>query len=150
MFANRPYGSGNMSFGNFNFGPQYYPTPKQFIANPPTYGFDFKSGLPIEHSYTLSFSISQRPMAGYSHAVVSADLGPRDRPQANGESAPRPPPFHQVAHLQVYPDRRSAHPRAHPRSVGGQVLLRLRVPHRANCQHRQLSERLLPQGLRLP
>lgn len=33
MFADRPYGTGNSSFGNFDFDPVYYPTPKEFIAN---------------------------------------------------------------------------------------------------------------------
>ena len=42
MFADRPYGTGNMSFGNFDFDPQYYPSPAQFIANLSSYGFDFQ------------------------------------------------------------------------------------------------------------
>lgn len=42
MFADRPYGTGNMSFGNFDFDPVYYPTPEQFIANLSTWGFDFQ------------------------------------------------------------------------------------------------------------
>ena len=42
MFADRPYGTGNSSFGNFDFDPVYYPTPKEFIANLSTYGFDFQ------------------------------------------------------------------------------------------------------------
>ncbi|KAF4631457.1 hypothetical protein G7Y89_g6670 [Cudoniella acicularis] len=42
MFADRPYGSGNHSFGNFDFDPKFYPSPKQFIANLSTYGFDFQ------------------------------------------------------------------------------------------------------------
>jgi len=33
MFADRPYGTGNSSFGNFDFDPVYYPTPKEFVAN---------------------------------------------------------------------------------------------------------------------
>lgn len=33
MFADRPYGTGNSSFGNFDFDPVYYPTPTEFIAN---------------------------------------------------------------------------------------------------------------------
>lgn len=42
MFADRPYGTGNMSFGNFDFDPVYYPNPEQFIANLSTWGFDFQ------------------------------------------------------------------------------------------------------------
>ncbi|KAI9707856.1 MAG: hypothetical protein M1820_004462 [Bogoriella megaspora] len=42
MFADRPYGTGNSSFGNFDFDPVYYPTPEQFIANLSAYGFDFQ------------------------------------------------------------------------------------------------------------
>ncbi|KAL9087722.1 MAG: hypothetical protein Q9165_006489 [Trypethelium subeluteriae] len=42
MFADRPYGTGNSSFGNFDFDPVYYPTPKEFIANLSAYGFDFQ------------------------------------------------------------------------------------------------------------
>ena len=42
MFADRPYGTGNSSFGNFDFDPVYYPSPKQFIANLSAYGFDFQ------------------------------------------------------------------------------------------------------------
>ncbi|KAI9690866.1 MAG: hypothetical protein M1822_008485 [Bathelium mastoideum] len=42
MFADRPYGTGNSSFGNFDFDPIYYPTPKEFIANLSAYGFDFQ------------------------------------------------------------------------------------------------------------
>lgn len=37
-----PYGTGNMSFGNFDFDPVYYPTPAQFIANLSAYGFDLQ------------------------------------------------------------------------------------------------------------
>lgn len=33
MFADRPYGTGNNSWGNFDFDPVYYPSPKEFIAN---------------------------------------------------------------------------------------------------------------------
>ncbi|GAB7354269.1 hypothetical protein MBLNU459_g4798t2 [Dothideomycetes sp. NU459] len=42
MFADRPYGTGNSSFGNFDFDPAYYPSPEQFIANLTTWGFDFQ------------------------------------------------------------------------------------------------------------
>lgn len=42
MFADRPYGTGNSSFGNFDFDPTYYPSPQQFIANLSAYGFDFQ------------------------------------------------------------------------------------------------------------
>ncbi|KAK5127784.1 hypothetical protein LTR85_004900 [Meristemomyces frigidus] len=42
MFADRPYGTGNSSFGNFDFDPVYYPTPKEFIANLSNFGFDFQ------------------------------------------------------------------------------------------------------------
>ncbi|KAK5223204.1 hypothetical protein LTR99_010293 [Exophiala xenobiotica] len=42
MFADRPYGTGNYSWGNFDFDPEYYPTPDQFIANLSTWGFDFQ------------------------------------------------------------------------------------------------------------
>ncbi|KAF2186991.1 glycoside hydrolase family 31 protein [Zopfia rhizophila CBS 207.26] len=42
MFADRPYGTGNRSFGNFDFDPKFYPNPKGFIANLSDYGFDFQ------------------------------------------------------------------------------------------------------------
>lgn len=42
MFADRPYGTGNYSFGNFDFDPEFYPTPKEFIANLSDWGFDFQ------------------------------------------------------------------------------------------------------------
>ena len=42
MFADRPYGTGNYSFGNFDFDPVYYPTPREFIANLSSWGFDFQ------------------------------------------------------------------------------------------------------------
>jgi alpha-D-xyloside xylohydrolase len=42
FFADRPYGTGNYSYGNFDFDPKYYPTPEQFIANLSSYGFDFQ------------------------------------------------------------------------------------------------------------
>jgi hypothetical protein len=37
-----PYGTGNMSFGNFDLDPTFYPTPGQFIANLSDHGFDFQ------------------------------------------------------------------------------------------------------------
>lgn len=37
-----PYGTGNSSFGNFDFDPVFYPTPKEFIANLSSSGFDFQ------------------------------------------------------------------------------------------------------------
>lgn len=42
MFADRPYGTGNMSFGNFDFDPAFYPTPEEFIANLSRSGYDFQ------------------------------------------------------------------------------------------------------------
>lgn len=42
MFADRPYGTGNSSWGNFDFDPVYYPTPVEFIANLSDWGFDFQ------------------------------------------------------------------------------------------------------------
>ncbi|KUJ17467.1 uncharacterized protein LY89DRAFT_733318 [Mollisia scopiformis] len=42
MFADRPYGTGNSSFGNFDFDPQFYPTPKKFISDLSAAGFDFQ------------------------------------------------------------------------------------------------------------
>ncbi|KAK5163173.1 uncharacterized protein LTR77_010957 [Saxophila tyrrhenica] len=42
MFADRPYGTGNYSYGNFDFDPEFYPTPGQFIANLSNWGFDFQ------------------------------------------------------------------------------------------------------------
>ena len=42
MFADRPYGTGNYSFGNWDFDPEFYPTPKEFIANLTDWGFDFQ------------------------------------------------------------------------------------------------------------
>jgi alpha-glucosidase (family GH31 glycosyl hydrolase) len=42
MFADRPYGTGNYSWGNFDFDPRYYPTPEQFIANLSHWGYDFQ------------------------------------------------------------------------------------------------------------
>ncbi|KAF2456052.1 glycosyl hydrolases family 31-domain-containing protein [Lineolata rhizophorae] len=42
MFADRPYGTGNHSFGNFDFDPEFYPDPDAFIANLSSWGFDFQ------------------------------------------------------------------------------------------------------------
>ncbi|KAI7474541.1 hypothetical protein KC357_g5200 [Hortaea werneckii] len=42
MFADRPYGTGNYSYGNFDFDPVYYPTPENFIQNLSDWGFDFQ------------------------------------------------------------------------------------------------------------
>jgi alpha-glucosidase (family GH31 glycosyl hydrolase) len=41
-FADRPYGTGNRSWGNFDFDPKFFPDPKAFIADlNATYGIDF-------------------------------------------------------------------------------------------------------------
>lgn len=37
-----PYGSGNWSFGNFDFDPKFYPSPVEFIANLTKRGYDFQ------------------------------------------------------------------------------------------------------------
>lgn len=42
MFADRPYGTGNSSFGNFDFDREFYPTPVDFITNLSRSGFDFQ------------------------------------------------------------------------------------------------------------
>jgi alpha-D-xyloside xylohydrolase len=42
MFADRPYGTGNNSFGNMDFDPKFYPNPVAFIANLTTWGYDFQ------------------------------------------------------------------------------------------------------------
>ncbi|KAF1949457.1 hypothetical protein CC80DRAFT_598911 [Byssothecium circinans] len=41
-FADRPYGTGNRSWGNFDFDPVQYPDPEGFIKNLTAYGFDFQ------------------------------------------------------------------------------------------------------------
>lgn len=40
-FADRPYGTGNRSWGNFDFNPKFYPDPENFIKNLTTWGIDF-------------------------------------------------------------------------------------------------------------
>ncbi|OJD36498.1 glycoside hydrolase family 31 protein [Diplodia corticola] len=42
MFADRPYGTGNGSWGNFDFNLTAYPTPAAFIANLTAQGFAFQ------------------------------------------------------------------------------------------------------------
>ncbi|OAA57436.1 Glycoside hydrolase, family 31 [Niveomyces insectorum RCEF 264] len=42
FFADRPYGSGNSSFGNFDFDPKFYPSPAAFIANLTRRGYGFQ------------------------------------------------------------------------------------------------------------
>ncbi|KAL1633961.1 hypothetical protein SLS56_002552 [Neofusicoccum ribis] len=42
FFADRPYGTGNGSWGNFDFNLTAYPTPAEFIANLSSWGFDFQ------------------------------------------------------------------------------------------------------------
>ncbi|CAK7235661.1 hypothetical protein SEUCBS140593_009354 [Sporothrix eucalyptigena] len=42
FFADRPYGSGNWSFGNFDFDHRFYPSPAAFIANLTKRGYDFQ------------------------------------------------------------------------------------------------------------
>jgi hypothetical protein len=42
-----PYGTGNMSFGNFDFDPKFYPDPKGFIENLTAAGFDFQVRPPV-------------------------------------------------------------------------------------------------------
>ncbi|KAF2266069.1 hypothetical protein CC78DRAFT_597792 [Lojkania enalia] len=41
-FADRPYGTGNRSWGNFDFDPDFYPDPERFIKNLTEWGFDFQ------------------------------------------------------------------------------------------------------------
>ncbi|KAF2118279.1 glycosyl hydrolases family 31-domain-containing protein [Lophiotrema nucula] len=41
-FADRPYGTGNRSWGNFDFDPKQYPDPEAFLKNLTAYGFDFQ------------------------------------------------------------------------------------------------------------
>jgi alpha-D-xyloside xylohydrolase len=41
-FADRPYGSGNRSWGNFDFDSKFYPDPAGFIQNLTDWGFDFQ------------------------------------------------------------------------------------------------------------
>ncbi|KAF2277471.1 uncharacterized protein EI97DRAFT_441518 [Westerdykella ornata] len=41
VFADRPYGTGNRSWGNFDFDPKFYPDSKGFIANLSASGIDF-------------------------------------------------------------------------------------------------------------
>jgi len=46
-----PYGTGNMSFGNFDFDPEFYPDPKGFIENLTAAGFDFQVRIFLLPSY---------------------------------------------------------------------------------------------------
>ena len=41
-FLDRPYGTGNRSWGNFDFDPKFYPNPQSFIANLSSYGIDLQ------------------------------------------------------------------------------------------------------------
>ena len=50
MFADRPYGTGNRSFGNFDFDPEFYPTPGEYIANLSDYGFDFQVWVSVSRT----------------------------------------------------------------------------------------------------
>ncbi|KAI9730865.1 MAG: hypothetical protein M1834_005583 [Cirrosporium novae-zelandiae] len=43
MVVDRPFGTGNSGFGNFDFDPKFYPTPKQFISNMSDYGFTLQA-----------------------------------------------------------------------------------------------------------
>ncbi|KAH7058902.1 glycosyl hydrolases family 31-domain-containing protein [Macrophomina phaseolina] len=43
MFADRPYGTGNGSWGNFDFNLTAYPAPADFIANLSDWGYDFQA-----------------------------------------------------------------------------------------------------------
>jgi len=49
-----PYGTGNMSFGNFDFDPKFYPDPKGFIENLTAAGFDFQVGHLLCHTPFIS------------------------------------------------------------------------------------------------
>ncbi|KAH8816725.1 glycosyl hydrolases family 31-domain-containing protein [Xylogone sp. PMI_703] len=42
LFADRPYGTGNMSFGNFDFDPVFYPNPERLVRNLTAWGYDFQ------------------------------------------------------------------------------------------------------------
>ncbi|KAF2430539.1 hypothetical protein EJ08DRAFT_237403 [Tothia fuscella] len=42
MFADRPYGTGNKSYGNLDFDPKFYPNPQGFIVNITNWGYDFQ------------------------------------------------------------------------------------------------------------
>jgi alpha-D-xyloside xylohydrolase len=48
-----PYGTGNMSFGNFDFDPKFYPDPKGFIENLRAAGFDFQVRPPVFCAHSL-------------------------------------------------------------------------------------------------
>ncbi|KAF2013491.1 glycoside hydrolase family 31 protein [Aaosphaeria arxii CBS 175.79] len=41
-FADRPYGTGNRSWGNFDFDPKFYPNVEVFLKNLTDWGFDFQ------------------------------------------------------------------------------------------------------------
>jgi len=43
-----PYGTGNMSFGNFDFDPEFFPDPEAFIANITEWGYDFQVRSSVE------------------------------------------------------------------------------------------------------
>lgn len=42
MFLLGPYGTGNNSWGNFDFDPKYYPDPERLVNNLTQWGFDFQ------------------------------------------------------------------------------------------------------------
>jgi alpha-D-xyloside xylohydrolase len=42
MFADRPYGTGNQSYGNMDFDPKFYPDPPGLIRNLTEWGYDFQ------------------------------------------------------------------------------------------------------------
>jgi alpha-glucosidase (family GH31 glycosyl hydrolase) len=41
-FADRPYGTGNRSWGNFDFDPKFYPNPSAFLKDLQSQGIDFQ------------------------------------------------------------------------------------------------------------
>lgn len=79
-FLDRPYGTGNRSWGNFDFDPRFYPDPKGFIANLSTWGIDLQvwianRGQLGTEIYNKSleqgwqFSTAQPPLGGLGPAL---------------------------------------------------------------------------------
>ncbi|KAF2736593.1 hypothetical protein EJ04DRAFT_551144 [Polyplosphaeria fusca] len=59
-FADRPYGTGNRSWGNFDFDPKQYPDPGGFIKNLTAYGFDVQ--VWIANRASANTNLSQNTM----------------------------------------------------------------------------------------
>jgi alpha-D-xyloside xylohydrolase len=75
IMADRPYGTGSDGWGNFDFDPEFFPSPEEFIANLTSSGLDFQVWV-ANRAYAGSVLYEDAEENGWLFHTIADEDGP--------------------------------------------------------------------------